>query len=92
MYHSHGLEKPGDHPLAFASASVSDARSGARPDSGRGFGLSKDSRAPGEDSRAPESEQDSVESLALDADDSSDERDAEAAVSAYITTRKEVDL
>ena len=34
------------------------------------------------DSRAPESEEDNVEALALDADTSSDERDAEAAVSA----------
>jgi hypothetical protein len=39
----------------------------------------------------PESEEDNVEALALDADTSSDERDAEAAVSAYITTRREVD-
>jgi len=44
-----------------------------------------------EDSRPPEPVEDKGEALALDADDSWDERDAEAAASAYITTRREVD-
>jgi hypothetical protein len=44
-----------------------------------------------EDSRPAEPEEDNVVALALDADTSSDKRDAEAAVSAYITTRREVD-
>jgi hypothetical protein len=44
-----------------------------------------------EDSRPAEPEEDNVVALALDADTSSDKRDAEAAASAYITTRREVD-
>jgi len=79
------------------SRSRRDAAPSERFRRGRGVARSTTTKQNGEDSdssedsRPPEPEEDNVEALALDADDSWDERDAEAAASAYITTRREVD-